>query len=1016
MRKILQLSAAFLLLFSSAIFAQQRKIKGVVISPESNAPLPGVTIKIKGTSSAYQTDASGNFSIDAKTGDVLQFSYVGYNDYEVTVSSNTSTLRISLYSKDNSLEEVVVTALDIQRTPRELGYSIQKVKGEDVAQTGRSNFINALQGRVAGLSVGSTGGLPGSSSTIVLRGGTSFDGNNQPLFIIDGIPVDNSTLAEGSLLNDAANRGADYNNRIGDLDPNDIENITVLKGPAATALYGIDAANGAIIITTKKGAKGKMAVSYTNNFRFENSTRFPERQMKYGTGSLGVSANNTLSHWGAEIGNTPTYDNVKNFFKTGFLNSHNLTFSGGSQLLSSSISLNNLSHDGTVPNTNYTRRSVRMSLSSEISPKLRLNGSANYIFSKNKKGTKGANSFYYYSLVWPITADMRNWQDDNGERVNLLDQDDTFDNPYFDLNRNGTRDNTKRLLLNGSVSYDVTDWFNVTGRIGYDEYNTYGLTFLDPESNQTIPNKSNAKAVGGIMLDYNQQFELLNYYLLLNFKKSVNDFHGTFTTGLNIDERESRTDSRYGETFSVPGLISINNTDRAKVEAATRGYRRRLVGVFGDFKIDYKNYLYLNLTGRNDWSSTLPEENNNFFYPSASLSFVFTDALKFTSSVLNFGKLRASVAQVGKDAPPHRIDPALNAFTRTGGGFAVGFFGPNPKIKPETTTSLEFGGEFRFFNSRLSLDATFYRVRSKDQIVSPRLSYASGYILQLVNSGVMENKGFELLVTGKPVIRKDFSWNVIANFFLNRNKVVSLPGNFPEFYLSDTWMAGNVRAGYVAGESYYSFTGYGPLYNDKGQVVIGSNGYPVRNGTYHYIGNRQPDFNLGLTNILRYKNFTLAFLWDWKNGGDIFNATDWSLTARGLSERTLDRGKTIVFDGVDANGTKNTQQVTLDQTYFTSSTLGLLESNFIEKDIYWLRLRDINLSYVIPADVFKNTFIKGVEFNAGISNLVLITNYTGADPDVNGLNASNRGSGAVGFDYFSLPSPVAFQFGINAKF
>jgi hypothetical protein len=399
------------------------------------------------------------------------------------------------------------------------------------------------------------------------------------------------------------------------------------------------------------------------------------------------------------------------------------------------------------------------------------------------------------------------------------------------------------------------------------------------------------------------------------------------------------------------------------------------------------------------------------------LCFVFTDILKPTGSVFNYGKLRASFAQVGKDAPPHRVDPALNSFTRSGGGFAVGFFGPNAKIKPETTTSWEFGGEFRFLNNKLTLDATYYKVRSKDQIVSPRLSYASGYILQLVNSGVMENKGLELLVTGKPISNKNFSWNVIANFTLNRNKVISLPGDFPEFYLSDTWMAGNVRAGYVAGQSYYSFTGYSYQKYSTGETLIGSNGYPVRDANFNYIGNRQPDFTMGLTNILRYNNFSLAFLWDWKKGGDIFNATDWSLTSSGLSKRTLDRGKTFVFDGVDAGGVKNTQQVILSQAYFQSASLGgLNEVNFIERDIYWFRLRDINLSYSLQAKIFANSFIKGIDFNAGVSNLILISNYSGADPDVNGLNASNRGSGAVGFDYFSLPAPKAFQFGISARF
>lgn len=1016
MRRFLCLLILSLGLFATESYSQGRSVSGVVRSGEQNAPLAGVTVSVKGTNRIVQTDAQGRFTINAETGQTLQFTYVGHQMFEQRIT-NANNYNITLNTDRQQLSEVVVTAFGQTRARRSLTSATQNIDGEEVSQTGRTNFINALQGRVAGLQVSNTGGLPGSSSQIVLRGGTSFDGNNQPLFVIDGIPVDNSTLAEGSLLNDGANRGADYTNRISDLDPNDIETITVLKGPAATALYGIDAANGAIVITTKRAKKGGFQVNYTNNFRFDQLTRTPELQRVYGTGTLGRSNDSTLSAWGGPIGNTPTFDNLGNFFETGFSNSHNLSFSGGSNLISANVSLNNLSQEGTVPNTEYVRRSVRLNLSSDITPKLKVNTTANYIFSRNSKGTKGASSFYYYSLLWPATKDMRNWVDDNGERVNLLDVTDNFDNPYFDVNKNGTSDNTKRILLNGSISYDFTNWFNLTGRIGYDTYDTYGLTFYDPQSNYTIPNKSNAKAVGGTLLDYNQKFSLLNYYLLGNFKHSFGSFNAALTTGLNIDDRESRTDSRYGETFLVPGLISMNNTDRAKREAETRGYRRRLVGVFGDFKLDYNNYLFLNLTGRNDWSSTLPVENRSFFYPSAGLGFVFTELMN-SSDFLSYGKLRASYAQVGKDAPPHRIDPALTAFTRTGGGFAVGFFGPNPNIKPETTTSYEFGGEFRLFKNRLTLDATYYSVKSKDQIVSPRLSYASGYILQLVNAGVMENKGIELVASGRPIVKKDFSWQVITNFFINRNEVKSLPGDFPEFYLSDTWMAGNVRAGYVVGQSYYSLTGYGYQKNEKGEILIGANGYPLRDiSAFKFIGNREPDFNLGLTNTFRYKNLSFSFLWDWRQGGDIFNATDYALTSLGLSMRTLDRGKTKIFEGVDINGNKNTQEVVLSQTYFQSAALGgLNEYNFIERDINWLRLRDINLSYSLPAKLFNNVFVKGIDLNAGASNLVLITNYTGADPDVNGLNASNRGSGAVGFDYFSLPAPVSYQFGLSVRF
>ncbi|SDK97836.1 TonB-linked outer membrane protein, SusC/RagA family [Catalinimonas alkaloidigena] len=1016
---LVQVVGALLLLLPwvGPLHAQSRSVSGTVTDASTQDPLPGVSVLVKGTTIGTITDINGKYVLSVPPDvSTLTFSYVSYVTTEQEIGAR-SVIDVTLEEDTKVLQEVVVTSFGREQKRRELGYAVQEVEGKQLAETVRPNMVDALQGRIAGVQVGSTSGSPGSSSSIIIRGGTSLDGNNQPLFVVDGIPVDNTTLREGYLLNDGANRGGDYSNRIADLDPNDIESVTVLKGPSAAALYGIDAANGAIVITTKKGKAGQMAVNYNNNFRFERITRFPDRLETYNTGVGDSTYNGTLQRWGAPIpAGTQTYDNLENFFQTGFMQTHNLSVSGGSERVNFVLSGNLLDQQGSIPETGYQRKSIRANVGAQLSSKLNVTTSANYLRTDVERASKGDASLLQYALIWPSTDDMRNWQNSNGTLRRVYeDGDDTFDNPYFSVNKNQVGDGTDRLLLNGSVSYDPLSWLNLTGRIGADVYSTFGYTYLDPQSFQSFPNRSQASAVNGLMSEYNIQSHLVNSFLMLNLHKSFGDVSTSLTLGNNLENRTYRVDSWYAEDIQVPGLYSINNTDQNTREIATKGYRRKLVGLFGEFKADYRNLLFLTLTGRNDWSSTLPPQNNSFFYPSVSLGFVFSDAFQI-GGPLSFGKVRASFAQVGKDAPAHQTQPALSAFTRTGGGFYVGFYGPNSNIKPETTVSYEAGLELRFFQNRLGIDATYYNVSSRDQIVQPRLSYASGYILQLVNAGEIQNQGVELLVTATPVKKGTFTWDATANFALNRNKVVALPGNFEEFYLSDTWLNGNARAGYVPGQSFYSITGNSFQRNENGELLIGENGYPIEETGFIEIGNRQPDFTLGLTNRLNWKDFTLSFLFDIRKGGDVFNATNRLLTFYGLSERTANRGEMVVFDGVLEDGSRNTQEVPLDQTYYQSSARGYNESLFIEKDINWLRLRDVSLAYQLPSALFSKTFVKSLSINLTGTNLWLWSNYSGGDPDVNGLNASARGSGAIGFDYFSVPPPIAFAAGLRASF
>jgi outer membrane receptor protein involved in Fe transport len=511
---------------------------------------------------------------------------------------------------------------------------------------------------------------------------------------------------------------------------------------------------------------------------------------------------------------------------------------------------------------------------------------------------------------------------------------------------------------------------------------------------------------------------LVNSFLLANFKKKFGDWNTALTLGTNYENRTYKTDSRYGEGFLTPDVISIANTAQPSRRIATLGTERRLFGIFGELKIDYKNMVFLTVTGRQDHSSTLPPENSKFFYPSVSGAFVFTEALKLDDSkILSFGKLRASFAQVGKDALPHQVFPALQEFIRSGGGYNVGFFGPNAKIKPETTISYEFGLDLKFLNNRLGVDFTYYSMESRNQIVQPRLSYATGYILQLINSGVVQNRGVEILLTGSPVKNSKFSWDIIGNFALNRNKVTQMPADLTEFYLSDTWLAGNARAGYVLGESMMSITGYDWQRNANGDVLINAAGYPIVNTSFPFIGNRQPKFTFGLTNTFRMGPLSLAALIDFRIGGDVYNATERDLTLLGLSKRTLDRGTTRVFEGVLPNGERNTIAVPIDQTWYANGLRGLVESQFIEKNINVVRLRDVTFSYNFSKEaVAKTKIIKNLAINLTGTNLFMMSNYSGPDPDVNGLNASARGSGAMGFDYFALPQTIAFSLGVKAGF
>src|SRR5438105_4444485 len=726
MKKSMSIVLVCLVLLATPAFAQQRIISGKVTS-EQGTPLAGVLVAIKGTIARTATNNEGNYSIRAEGGKGLQYSLIGSGLVERIVAAE-DVINVQLRRVALDLDAVVVTALGQTATQRSLGYAQQSVTAANIVQSQRENFVNALQGRVAGVDVTSTSGVPGASASITIRGISSISGSNQPLIIVDGLPMDNRTLSTTLLASDfnsntaLSNRGVDFTNRAADLNPDDIETLTVLKGPEAAALYGIDAANGAIVITTKRGRAGG-GFQYSNSFRLESTRAKPELQRIWGPSGVLVSP----------------------FAAT--------------------------------------------------------------------------NSFAYFGAPYPAGTRRR-------LLAGILSASTEVDDPYFNVAKNQINSKNNRIIANVGITLTPVSWANLKTNIGTDAYTNSNLLLRNPES-----------VVGAA---YNGLLDLAdliqkntNVQTLLNFNSHqlTNSLSVTGLVGNSISDYKATTDAATGRDFLDPNFVSINNTNLRTSKTTIE--QRRLIGAFGQASIDFRNYLYLNVTGRNDWTSTIPKGRNSFFYPSFSSSFIFSDAFPGIQRFMT-GKLRAAVASVGKDARPYAYRPALQYKTTAYGGYGYNFTGPNLALKPEFARSREFGAELSFLNDRLGLDATVYRKQTLDQIVNDiRGSYGTGFILFNLNGASTRNKGVEITLRGTPIQSSGFSWDFQANYARERGIVVSLPHALPESYVSDTWLYGNVRNGTQPGLSTMSLTGLFYLRNKQGELLIDpTSGPPIRSANF----------------------------------------------------------------------------------------------------------------------------------------------------------------------------------------
>lgn len=1034
MRKICKLLMMLPLIVSVlTLRAQEKVISGTIRSEKNNEPVISATITNKRTKKSVQSSGNGTFSIRAQKGDVLEISSIGFLQQSVTVGDGPE-LNFLLKVNEGKLSEVVVTALGIKKDKRSMGTASQSINGPEIAETQRDNWMNGITGRVAGATVNTTSGAPGASAQIVLRGFNSIGGDNSALIILDGVPLNNTVFNQHRLASDIDNRNNDYTNRAADINPDDIESINVLKGPEAAALYGTEAGNGAIIITTKKGKVQKMKVSYDNNFRVEQIMRFHEVQKVYDNGLNGAFTNTTRSFFGPKYAeNTRFYNNARNFFNVGRSTKHGISVEGGRGFTTYRASGSYYNQEGTIPNTGNQKINTRITINSKVSKKLEFTSSFAYYYQFNRKAFRGTDGYYLSLLRWPLDDDARKWQNINGNRRIIsksagLDNPAEANNPFFETERNKSFDRTHRVTGNFGISYDATDWLSFDWKLGADAYGQYGANLLDKESFSTF-------TVVGRIEQYNSRFKGFNSVFLATARKKIGNIGITLRAGNAVDDRTTTDWSIRGDSLSVPSNILTYKNIAAEpytsplktLNSRTQGRDtltlQRSIGLFADLNINIKDIWYINVSARNDWLAEFPPSRRSYFYPTANTAFIFSELIP-KNNILTFGKLRGSIARTGKRVAPYSNQSVYtNAVASTNGyGYAYGFGANNPDLFPEQQTAYEIGTELNLFNNRLGFDFTLYRIDIKNSVATnARPSYATGFILYTSNIADLTNKGFEAVANIAWAKSKAFNWTTRVNFQKTTNKVTRLP--LPEFYNSDSWLA-TYRASLYRNKPTTTIGGQDYLRNSKGDILIdASTGFPVVDANYVGIGDRNPDFVMGFTNTLSYKNFRLSFTLDWKKGGDVLNGTELFLVQQGLSLRTLDREKIIIIPGVlndglqeSANPTKNTIPINpyYQNDYYTTRALAV---DFVERDVDWLRLRDVTLNYTLGPRLLQSSriFSSASLFVTG-TDLFIITNYSGPDPSSNGNTPATGGVGGFAIDLGSTPTPIGVNFGLRVSF
>jgi TonB-linked SusC/RagA family outer membrane protein len=1039
-------------LFATNARAQTKTVTGKVTDAETNLPIPGATVTVKGTQTRVQTNNDGSYSVEAAAGSTLVFTVIGKQLTERIVGPG-NVLNAVLANTASDLNEVVVTALGIKRDQRSLGYTAQSVNSSDLNKNRQSNVVNALQGKVAGVTISSTGGAPGQGARIQIRGINSIDParDNQPLFVIDGVLMDNSTSTQGE-GSGAAGRG--MSNRAVDINPDDIESMNILRGGAATALYGLRGANGVVVITTKAGQAGSIKINYQGTFGIENVNKFPEMQDQYTQGFKGVyNADDFWPSWGPTvaqgIAEDPThpsklYDHIADAFTTGSQVRNNLTFSGGSDKITFLSSLSQLNQQGVMPNTDFKSYQARLNTTYKISEKFSGGASLNVT---NSGGYRANAGRYVEQLVyWSPRHDVTDYLEDNGTMRSY----GATTNPMYLTETNRFKDDVLRLIGSANFSYQPLKWLNFSYRAGLDTYrdNRLGTApgFQGLVGERLVEENGTDAAPGlGFVNVYNSNFRTINSTFIASAEHTFpNGITGTFRVGHDLYDRRITGTTTEGSNLTVYDFYNLGNAKTLIANSSLEEYR--LMGIFGELSLSYKSYLYLTLTGRNDITSSLVSPNNSFFYPSASLSYIFSDHIKLPEVITN-AKLKLSYARIGKDAGVYATSQGFARYDQLPTGFS-GFTRPlllgDPGLRPEFTDTFEGGLSMTFFGGKIGFDATYYNSLSKDQIISVPISTSTGFGLAAINAGSMSNKGIEITVSGTPIKTTDFSWETSLNFSANRNKVVSLRPGLTEINAASEfgYLSSTVTMKLIPGQPYGDLYGralkryYTPAeisadldksttIDESRPLLIGANGFPVLDAVANQkkLGNAQPDWIGGFNNTFRYKDVSLSFLFDARVGQDRYNQLGNFYSAFGMADYTENRFDNVTFPGLLADGTPNTQQVSYRQGvdpatgrdygdgYYRTLHRGV--SEYFVEDASWVRLRSLSIGYSLPKKWIESSFIKNVNLSVTGNNLILWTNYSGFDPE---STTTNSGSNVDAFAGMTYPAVRSYIFSLNVGF
>ncbi|MEJ2004180.1 MAG: SusC/RagA family TonB-linked outer membrane protein, partial [Cyclobacteriaceae bacterium] len=997
------------------------------------------------------TDIDGNYRITVPDGSVtLVFSFIGLATQEIPLN-NRSQLNVQMQTDTRQLNEVIVTAAGIEREQRALGYSVQEVDGQDLSQKSTNNVFESLQGKVAGLQINQNSGAPGGGSTILIRGATSLAGNsrNSPLIVVDGIPIDTDFVRGdvGAGSAEVFGSGSIGGGRGFDINPEDIEDISVLKGPAAAALYGIRAANGAIVITTKRpsGLKGT-SVAVTSSFNLSRVNILPNYQNMYGQGlSFRHHSPFSSNSWGRPFGAIPNDsitdhngervayrnypDNVRDFFHDGYLWNNNVEFSGSNGSSGFIVSVGRTDQSGIIPESDLERTNIRLAGTTEFLDKVLLSGSFQYINTQilgSPQGNNGSSVFFILPSI-PRSYDL------NGRPYENPDGTQNFyssvDHPLWSAKNNPATNQIDRFLGNVKLGYDFTDWLSLSYQFGFD---------VNGENRKEVYARGSSRFNDGLIIQDELSFRLYESTLLLTADRDIGEsFNLTATLGHNLNDTRRDRFIVQGTGITTPGINNILNTETVTIDPRNGvWFNRRLMGIFGDVTLGYKDWAFLNVTGRNDWSSTLPQDNNSFFYPSVSGTLIFTDALGMNSEILSFGKLKAAYATVGNDAPPFLTNtvyevPSLGNNT---GAITFPFLGNaaftqdnvlgNNDLKPEETTSLEFGLTLGFFNDRFNVDLTYYDQETRDQILFLQLPVTTGFTSYVTNAGSITNKGLEAVISGSILERGPVKWDAIVNFSRNRNRVNELAEGLDATFLSGFTGA---ESSAVVGEPLGVFRG-SPYATDPetGELLVlgtGVNRGSLFNSTaYEVIGDPNPDWNASLINRISWKGLRIGVQLDMQKGGDVWSNTIGFASGLGALEETgVDRETPRVIPGVlvdasgdfilDDAGNKIPNNIQVDaQTYWRS-----ISGSFFEGSVFdgsYIRLREITLGYSLPSNLLTNTPFNSFDVSLSARNLWTYAPNLGGhiDPEV----ANAPGALARGLEWNSSPGLV--NYGINLKF